>query len=299
MTTANHAAVPSASKGHAFLRRFSLAATIVVATASAWLSFDAISNLAEAQGFNAQLSWLLPVCIDGTILASGMLNVANALSNQRSFFPWTVLGIASALSVWANASTSDGTFTGLVVHATPSVMLLMSLEASMLLLKRKIVETEALQAAAAQHEAAEAAKAERTRIAAENARARAEATAQADREKAERAAARATAEARLEAIVGKRKPAAEGAAVAKIRSFAETFDGWDDLPIARRVQVLIAELDASTTDIVNSGVAALDPTESRSATMKRVSKARGRFLARQGDENTGGGGRRQLHAVSA
>ena len=80
--------------------------TVGIAAASFVLSFAALHDLAARAGIPAQLAWLWPLIVDGTILQATTAVVALAGDRQRDrsrrYF-WIVLSSAAAVSLGANA----------------------------------------------------------------------------------------------------------------------------------------------------------------------------------------------------
>lgn len=82
--------------------------TVAIAGSSFWLSFAALRELAAMAGTDAALSWLLPVVIDGAIVATTV--IALALSHHTDSqtvrgrkFVLSVLGFAASVSILGNA----------------------------------------------------------------------------------------------------------------------------------------------------------------------------------------------------
>nr|WP_269048262.1 DUF2637 domain-containing protein [Paenarthrobacter sp. Z7-10] len=110
---------------------------VVVALAGTVLSFSGIRSLALASGFSAWLAWLLPVSIDGMVLA-GVLQVLGATaSGTRVRYGWALTAAGAVVSVAANSLTASSALlaavpqdiTSAVVHGLPPATVLMTLEA--------------------------------------------------------------------------------------------------------------------------------------------------------------------------
>lgn len=142
-------------------------ATVLVATASAALSFSGLYRLGVEAGWGP-LSALLPISIDGLILVGGLSVLDATLDGRRGVFGWAILTLGSAGSVAGNIAAAHGTVDR-IVHAAPAVALVLTVEALMTTLRRRTAdqaEVEAQERAAA---AAEAAKRARETAAAERA----------------------------------------------------------------------------------------------------------------------------------
>jgi len=261
-------------------------ATLAVATASAVLSWSALSVLAEQQGIAPNLSFLFPVTIDGSIVAAAGVTMASALRGDRAIYGWFVVALSSALSVFGNIARvgPHPSVTSVIVHATPSVMLLLSIEASLHLTRKRLALSALHAAAAAEALAKEEARAERARVAevkaTERERIAAEKTATARAAAEQRKAANAA----VERAIGK-TPKSESPGAEACRAYAATIEGFSDLPIARRVALLSTALGSSSAAIIDSGCVSASPDEERSVTARRVYKSLSRAAARTQGEN--------------
>lgn len=165
------------------IRRAMLIAMWAVAGTAAILSYSGIQTLALQAGFHPMLSWLLPLTVDGLVLA-GSLTVLDAESrNLPKTFGWFLTITAIATSVAANVATAEG-WVSMVTHAIPPVFLALCLEAWLHTLRSSV----RIEQQIAQQE--EAAAAEEARVEAE-ALAEEEAAQAKARAAAERAVARA------------------------------------------------------------------------------------------------------------
>lgn len=129
---------------HARIRKVSTLAMIIVALAAAVLSWHGLTMLGEQAGF-AELSILLPLVIDGTMLV-GALHVLHAsLTGLSTRWGWGMTLVGVAFSTWGNvagASTS-GVASG-IVHAIPALALAASVEATMRIIRHGIAVTSTL-----------------------------------------------------------------------------------------------------------------------------------------------------------
>lgn len=166
------------------IRRSMLVAMIAVAGTAAILSYSGIQTLALQAGFPPVLSWLLPLTIDGLVLA-GALVVLDAESRNlpSKAFGWFLTITAIATSVAANVATAEG-WVAMVTHAVPPVFLALTLEGWLHVL-RSSVKLEQQAAHQAEEVAAEEAMVEAETLALE------EAALEKARLSAERAVARA------------------------------------------------------------------------------------------------------------
>lgn len=171
------------------IRRAMLIAMWAVAGTAAILSYSGIQTLALQAGFPPVLSWLLPLTIDGLVLA-GALTVLDAESrNLPKAFGWVLTLTAIATSVAANVATAEG-WVAMVTHAIPPIFLALCLEAWLHTLRSGVrIELQAAQQA--EEAAAEESRIEAEALAAEEAAlAKARAAAERALAKAEKATAR-------------------------------------------------------------------------------------------------------------
>ncbi len=86
-------------------RRIAAAAVLGVALIAAMVSFIHIEHLAVTHGQTVLAAWLLPVSIDGTVLAASMVMLQAARSGIRT--PWlarVMLGLAVTATLAANVA---------------------------------------------------------------------------------------------------------------------------------------------------------------------------------------------------
>src|SRR3569833_940446 len=81
----------------------------VLAGIAAVLSYKHMFILVRRYGETSWTSTLLPVSVDGMIVASSMTLLADSRKGQRSgLLTWTLLVIGSAASLAANAAVAEG-----------------------------------------------------------------------------------------------------------------------------------------------------------------------------------------------
>lgn len=75
--------------------------TIAIAAGAFWLSFIALTNLAQRSGYAAEQAWVWPLIVDGIIVVATVATVA--IAGQRSaWYPWFLLMCGAGISVTAN-----------------------------------------------------------------------------------------------------------------------------------------------------------------------------------------------------
>jgi hypothetical protein len=108
--------------------------TLAVIAAGFALSFDAIETVGEAASMNPRISWLLPVSIDGVMAVATITAIVLRFAGRSSWYPWLVVIVGVAISVWCNATHAGlrggvldlGERTAAAVSAIPAVTLFLS-----------------------------------------------------------------------------------------------------------------------------------------------------------------------------
>jgi len=144
-------------------RRTAAGSAIVVALASAALSFSALAALAQDQGYSATLSWLYPIAVDGALLSFAAVSTYGALRGTRLWWAYAGTALGAALSVFGNVAHAWTGFdpVSLVVHSTPPLLMLCALEACFYLTRVNMEDVATEEAAEARKAEAEAKKAAR------------------------------------------------------------------------------------------------------------------------------------------
>lgn len=153
-----------------FARRVAGIPLVLVFIASLTLSWAGLTALGVRAGFGG-ISWLLPLVIDGTVMA-GALSIVVATEHQTSTrFGWSVMIGGAAVSTYGNVAGADGSgWTAGFTHAIAPLALALTLEAWLRTVRRDIEREQAEQARIA----AEAEAAQRREEAAQKRRERAE-----------------------------------------------------------------------------------------------------------------------------
>jgi ribosomal protein L12E/L44/L45/RPP1/RPP2 len=107
---------------------------LAVIAAGFALSFDAIKAVGEAAGVNPDISWLLPVSIDGAMLVATITAIVLRAVGRPVWYPWLVVIVGVAISIWCNsahAGLAGGAIelepdTARAVSAIPAVTLALS-----------------------------------------------------------------------------------------------------------------------------------------------------------------------------
>jgi len=117
------------------------AGTVLIAGLAFWLSFTALTNLAQRSGVAERQAWAWPLIVDGLIVVATVAVVA--LDRKRAaWYPWLLLMAGTAVSVTANALhatvTADPSVPGLLagcVAAVPPLVLLASTHLTVVLVR--------------------------------------------------------------------------------------------------------------------------------------------------------------------
>lgn len=112
---------------------------LAVASAGAILSWRAITEVAGAQGAVApEVSWLMPVVVEGTWLTSCAVAMARAEDGERSRYALLVMSLVLGLSVVVNvAHAAHATLLGQVLAGAPPVALWLAVEGLLHELRRQ------------------------------------------------------------------------------------------------------------------------------------------------------------------
>lgn len=106
------------------------AGTVLIAALAFWLSFTALTNLAQRSGVAERQAWAWPLIVDGLIVVATVAVVA--LDRKRAaWYPWLLLMAGTLVSVTANALHATvaadpdvpGPLAGCVAAVPPLVLL--------------------------------------------------------------------------------------------------------------------------------------------------------------------------------
>jgi hypothetical protein len=100
-----------------------------IATIAFAVSFEAISQYAVAVGaFPRPLRYCAPLLVDAFTVAAGLVILARARDGVRAVYAWTLVAVASAVSIALNVAHAPRTLPAQLVAALPPAALLASLE---------------------------------------------------------------------------------------------------------------------------------------------------------------------------
>lgn len=120
--------------------RFSaIAMMFVVAASAVILSFDGLRTLAVENRISPNLAFLFPIIIDGTITMSSLAILRMNLEGLRATFGWCVMFFGVGLSIAGNAAAvRDAGLIAMLVHSLPPILLAISLELMLSLIRANI-----------------------------------------------------------------------------------------------------------------------------------------------------------------
>lgn len=183
MTSKNNTLTAAAD---ARIRHSAAAVVLIVATAAAVLSYAGLRDLAISADIYPHLAILLPVVVDGMLIAGSLVILQSVLVGVSTTYGWFLTLVGVGVSIWGNvAAVADMDVIAKSVHALPPLFLCLTIEAVMRILRHRIGVSQAVEAEvaaeAAEQAALEAAEQER-----------AERLARREQEAQERAARRAS-----------------------------------------------------------------------------------------------------------
>ncbi len=118
---------PSAGleRGDRWIRWTTTASVVLLAGIAAVVSYRHMHTLALAHGESSWPATLLPLSVDGMVVASSMTLLADSrVGRSGGLLPWALLAVASAASLGANVAVAEPTGYGRVIAAWPSFALI-------------------------------------------------------------------------------------------------------------------------------------------------------------------------------
>lgn len=118
MTTSHNRAMRTANLGVA-----------MVAVTAAVISFSHVRTVAVRSGESQLTSWLLPVSIDGAVVAAVSVLLADSRAGRRpAALTWLLLGLGLSASMAANVASAEPAATARAVAAWPPIALALGIE---------------------------------------------------------------------------------------------------------------------------------------------------------------------------
>lgn len=109
----------------------------VIAFSAAALSYAGLHHTAVAAGIHPTLAILVPVTVDGLILASMLSVLYAAMSGLSTRLPWTLVLLGVAASVGGNVLAAPDDLVSRIVHGAPPVILALVLELVLSVLRHR------------------------------------------------------------------------------------------------------------------------------------------------------------------
>jgi hypothetical protein len=102
---------------------------VVVAVTAAVISFSHVRTVATRAGETELTSWLLPISIDGAVVAAVSVLLADSRAGRRpGILTWLLLALGLSASLAANVASAEPTATARVVAAWPPLALALGIE---------------------------------------------------------------------------------------------------------------------------------------------------------------------------
>ncbi|WP_370027962.1 DUF2637 domain-containing protein [Planotetraspora sp. GP83] len=126
-----------------WIRRTTTASVLVVALIAAVVSFRHMHRLALDHGEDPLAAALIPLAVDGTIVAASMsLLMASRCGGRGGVLPWLLLVASSLASLGANVAVAEPSLIGRVIAAWPSFALIGAYELLMSQIRRSAGQQE-------------------------------------------------------------------------------------------------------------------------------------------------------------
>ena len=136
-------------RGDRVIRWTTTLSVVVLAGIAAIVSYRHMFVLVHRYGETSWTAVLLPVSVDGMIVASSMSLLASSRQGERSgVLPWVLLIVGSAASLAANVAVAEPSAVGRLIAAWPSAALIGSYELLMRQIRRTVVRGRPEQAVA-------------------------------------------------------------------------------------------------------------------------------------------------------
>ena len=113
------------SRADAVIRQATTAAVVLLAGIAAVVSYRHMHTLAVRHGEAAWTAALVPLSVDGMIIAASMSLLFDSRRGRRGgILPWTLLIVGSTASLAANVAVAESSLVGRLVAAWPSFALI-------------------------------------------------------------------------------------------------------------------------------------------------------------------------------
>lgn len=134
------------SKSDKRIRQTASFTVLILALSSGILSYNSLRELAIQSGIPPMLAFLFPITLDGLILAGSLLILYFAVRGKRSGYGFFLTSLGVIASIAGNVVVSPDNLTYQILHATSPVVLFLSLESLMILLRARSKNAEKVEA---------------------------------------------------------------------------------------------------------------------------------------------------------
>jgi hypothetical protein len=125
-----------------WIRWTTTAAVVVLAGIAAVVSFRHMRELAIAHGEDELAATLIPLAVDGTIVAASMALLRASRQGARGgVLPWVLLIVSSLASIGANVAVAEPTVIGRLIAGWPSLALIGAYEMLMCQVRQSAART--------------------------------------------------------------------------------------------------------------------------------------------------------------
>lgn len=119
------------------IARTANACLVVIAVASGVLSYHGLYALGVRSALPPALAALLPVLVDGLMLAASVSVIAETLSGLSTVWSWCLIAAGVAMSTAGNVLAAPDDLVARVVHGAPPVILAASIETCLRLARHR------------------------------------------------------------------------------------------------------------------------------------------------------------------
>ncbi|MGW3352156.1 DUF2637 domain-containing protein [Nonomuraea rubra] len=124
------------------IHRATTATVIVLAAIAAAISYRHLHMLAMRHGETAWSAALLPISVDGMILAASLTLLADSRRGRRGGpLPWGLLILGSLASVGANIAVAEPSLIGRIVAAWPAIALIGGMELAFKMVRSSVARS--------------------------------------------------------------------------------------------------------------------------------------------------------------
>lgn len=101
---------------------------LFLAAAAFVLSYDALLDLALANGIKPGLAWLWPLTLDAVMIAASLAVLRASLNNEGKLYQWSLVGAFTAASIAFNVVHAPATLLARAIFALPPLVVFLAFE---------------------------------------------------------------------------------------------------------------------------------------------------------------------------